>query len=65
MTEQDNSTVETTDESVREKDLRNGKIIIATLVGLAATTVGLLIARKRKSQTTDEPVVLVEDTPAA
>jgi hypothetical protein len=67
MTEQDNTSTETTDETVKAQDVRNGKIIIATVAALAAGTVGLLIARKRKAQNQDETaaVVLVEEKPAA
>lgn len=67
MTEQDNTSTETTDETVKAQDVRNGKIIIATVAALAVGTVGMLIARKRNSQPKDETAVVVpiEENPAA
>lgn len=65
MTEQDNSIEETTDETVSEKDTRTSTFVIGAVIGIAIGTAGLIAVWKRKSKTTDEPVVLVEENPAA
>jgi uncharacterized protein (UPF0371 family) len=55
--------VETVDASVREKDLRNGKIIIAAVTTLLGVATGVAIALVRKSTRVEETVVLVEESP--
>jgi hypothetical protein len=66
MTEQDQTSTETTDETVKEKDVRPGKVAIAAAAGITILIAGVASAliRKRKPKTVDAPVVLVEDKPA-
>jgi hypothetical protein len=52
-----------TDDSVRERDVRNGKIIIAAVTTLMGVATGLAIALVRKSQRTEVVDVPVEEPP--